>query len=146
MKSACGHWAGRRVRVGEQRHALGFIRHFAACHHVGFHAAPIPNGFFVSGFVTFGLRFAVIVQHGIAALDVFERAQNRFGRRAFAVQTEMPLQVANPQNQFRDGRGAGIDFQAKKLVRVNGVAVPSSSSEGVAKLRGDVEDFALQNF
>ena len=91
-----------------------------------------------------GLWFAVVFEDGIAALDVFERAQNRFGRRAFAVQPEMPLQVANPQNQFRDGGGAGIDFQAKKLVRVNCVG-GKFKFEGVAKLRGEIEDFALQN-
>ncbi len=61
------------------------------------------------------------------------------------MQLEMPLQIANPQNQFRDGGGAGIDFKAKKLVRVNGVG-GKFKFEGVAKLRGKIEDFTLQNF
>jgi len=35
-------WCRARVGVGEQRHALGFVRHFAPRHRVRFHAAPIP--------------------------------------------------------------------------------------------------------
>ena len=57
----------------------------------------------------------------------------------------MPLQIANPQNQFSDGSGAWIDFQAKKLVRVNGVRF-EFKSEVFAKLRGHVENFTFQNF
>jgi hypothetical protein len=91
------------------------------------------------------LGCAVVSQHGVAALNVLERAQNRFGRRAFAVQFEMPLQVADPQHEFGDGGGAGIGFQPEELVRVNRVG-GEFEFEVLAELRGEIEDFAFQNF
>jgi len=55
------------------------------------------------------------------------------------------LQVANPQNEFRDGSGAGINFQAEKLMRVNGLPF-QFQFERVTKLRGHVEHFASNTF
>ena len=134
-----------RVFVSEQRDALAFVRHFAARHHVRFHAAPIPNGDWLSRLVKRGLRFAVVVEHGVAALDVFEFLQDGFAGRRLAARAEMPLQIANPQNHFGDGGGAGIDFEAQKLVRVNRVR-GHFQPEAFAELIGKIEDFTFKAF
>ena len=95
--------------------------------------------------VTRGLRFAVIFQDGVAALDVVEFFQDGFAGRRLAARAEMPLQIANPQNHFGNSDGAGVDFEAKKLVRVNRVR-GHFQPEAFAELVGEIEDFAFQPF
>jgi len=58
----------------------------------------------------------------------------------------MPLQVTNPQNHFGNGRGARIDFEAEKLVRVNGVRRAHFQFETFPELTGKIQDFAFQPF
>ena len=87
--------------------------------------------------VQFGL--AIISQHGIdtmrfaAGIDVLEGFQDRFGRRG-TLGAEMPLQIADPEDQFGDGDGAGVDFQAEELVGVYGEAAAFEEFLGLAEL------------
>ena len=65
---------------------------------------------------------AVVGEHGVAAFDVLEIAQDRAGRQAGAAGAEVPLQVADPEHEFGDGGGARVEFEAEELVRVDGEA------------------------
>ncbi len=108
-----------RVRVrgnaGQRFQAANFLTHIIR------QSGQI--GIFQSQRPCHGLRLAVVFQHGVAALDVFEIFQHRLGGHRLAARAEMPLQVTNPQHQLGNGRGARIDFEAEKLVRVNRVRV-----------------------
>ena len=57
----------------------------------------------------------------------------------------MPLEVADPEDEFGDGGGARVDFDAEKLVRVHGVG-RNFEDEAFAELGGNVEDFAFEPF
>ena len=60
-------------------------------------------------------------EDGVAALDVVEGAEDGFGRNALAVDFEMPLEVADPQDKLGDGGGARVQLDAEELVGVDGV-------------------------
>ena len=62
-----------------------------------------------------------MLQHRVAPFDIFEFAQDGFGRR-FALGPEVPAQIADPQYQFGDRRGARIDLNPQELVRIDLVA------------------------
>jgi hypothetical protein len=85
---------------------------------------------------------ALVLDQGVAVLDVAEVAQHRFGRVHRAVGAEVPLQVANPQHEFRDGGGAGIDFEAEELVRVT--VRPSTSGVVACRQAGRVSRTRLR--
>ena len=63
-----------------------------------------------------------------------------------AVGAEVPLQVADPQDHFGDGGGAGVDFQAQKLVGVDGVALHFEQILAFAEVGQGGEHFAFQAF
>ena len=80
-------------------------------------------------------RIAVPGQHRVLALDILKRPQDRLGRRR-SLSAEMPLQIADPEHQFGDCRGAGIDLQPEELVWVNGVALKPEHAPGRPDRRG----------
>jgi hypothetical protein len=53
-----------------------------------------------------------------ASRDVLEVPQDRLGRRD-GLGAEMPLQIAEPDDEFGDGRRAGVEFEADELMRIN---------------------------
>ncbi len=57
---------------------------------------------------------------------------------------EVPLQVADPEDQFGDGGGARVELEAEELVRVDGEAVEFEALLRVAELGEGVEDFAFE--
>ncbi|HBS26262.1 MAG TPA: hypothetical protein DD827_03885, partial [Gammaproteobacteria bacterium] len=66
--------------------------------------------------------YAVISQHGVPIFNVVKITQYGFGWVDVAVGAEVPLQVADPQHHFGDGGGAGVEFDAEKLMRIDGEA------------------------
>ena len=105
--------------------------------------AAVPAGEGLAGFVG-GEGDGVGGEHGVAAFDVFEVAQDGAGRQAAALGAEVPLQVADPEDHFGDGGGARVDFEAEELVRVDGEAFDFEALLRVAKLGEGVEDFAFE--
>ena len=91
---------------------------------------------------------AVVGEHGVAAFDVFEIAQDGARRQAGAARAEVPLQVADPQHQLGDGGGARVEFEAEELVRVDGEAFGFEAllgtTQGLADAVREVEDFAFE--
>lgn len=67
-------------------------------------------------------RPAVPGQHGIHHLDVLEIAQDWLRRRA-RFRAEVPLQITEPDHEFRNCRRARVQLQAQKLMRVHAVLV-----------------------
>ncbi len=61
-----------------------------------------------------------------------------------AERAEVPLEVADPEDQFGDGDGAGVEFQAEELVRVDGEAAAFEQFLGFAELAELFAGFALQ--
>jgi hypothetical protein len=58
--------------------------------------------------------------------------------------TEVPFEVADPEDQLGDGDGAGVDFQAEELVGVYGEATAFEEFLGLAELAELVADLAFQ--
>ena len=58
-------------------------------------------------------------QNRVGDLDCLKILQDRFGRNA-AARAKMPLQKANPQDQFGNRRRARIHLQPQELMRVDG--------------------------
>ena len=92
-------------------------------------------------------RDGVPRKDGVAAFDVVEGFDDGFGRRDASVRAEMPLEVADPEDEFGDGGGAGIDFEAEELVRIDGEAGEVKGGGGFDPhtLEG-VEDFGFEAF
>jgi hypothetical protein len=61
-------------------------------------------------------------EHGVAAGDVAVVVHDGFGHGAVAAGADVPLQVADPQHEFGQRGGAGVDFEAEKLLRGDGFA------------------------
>jgi hypothetical protein len=121
----------------------GFVGHEFAGDGVGFGGAAVPAGERLAAVV--GGEFDGIAgEHGVAAFDVLEVAQDGAGRQAAALGAEVPLQVADPEDHFGDGGGARVDFEAEELVRVDGEAFDFETLLGVAELGEGVEDFAFE--
>ncbi len=83
-------------------------------------------------------------EHGVAAFDVAEVLEDGAGRQAAALRAEVPLQVADPQHQFGDGRRARVEFEAEELVRVDGEALGFEQGLAVADVVQLVEHFAFE--
>ena len=62
------------------------------------------------------LRPVVPIQHRVAAMDMVEPFQDRLARRE-AARPEVPLQMADPQDEIGDGDGARVQLHAEELVR-----------------------------
>ncbi len=57
---------------------------------------------------------------------------------------EVPLKVANPENQFGDGRGARVDLDAEELMGINRVAGSLEHRLCLAQSPEHIPDFALE--
>ena len=77
-------------------------------------------------------------------LDVLEALEHGLGRHDPAAGPKVPLQVADPEHDFRDGGGAGVDLEPEELVRVDGVAVQLEQVLAVAELLQQIEHLAFQ--
>ncbi len=62
-------------------------------------------------------------EHSVAADDVAVVVHDGFGHGAVAAGADVPLQVADPQHEFGQRGGAGVDFEAEKLLRGDGFAL-----------------------
>ncbi len=67
-----------------------------------------------------------------------------FGHGAVAAGADVPLQVADPQHEFGQRSGAGVDFEAEKLLRGDGFAFEREFVLGFAKGGKLVEHFAFE--
>ena len=90
-------------------------------------------------------QFDVSREDGIADFDIVECAQNRIGGHA-ALGADVPLEVADPEDEFGDCGGAGVEFEAKELVRVDGVTFETTQNILAAEVGEDFEDFAFEAF
>lgn len=59
---------------------------------------------------------------------------------------EVPLEVADPEDEVGDGGGAGADFDAAELVGVDGEAGVFDGELGVGELGEEVVDLAFEAF
>ena len=66
------------------------------------------------------------------------------GGRTLAAGAEVPLQVADPEDELGDGGGAGVDFDAEELVRVDGGALHLQHRLAFAQGVEGVEHLALE--
>ena len=87
---------------------------------------------------------AVVGEDGVAAFDVAEFLDDRFGRQDVAPGAEMPLQVADPQHHVGDGGGARVDLDAEQLVRIDDAAGEIEERLGFAEILQGVEDLPFQ--
>ena len=65
-----------RIEVAQHRLTSGFIRHLFAGDGVGFAGLAVPTAEWYAVFVAHQFA-AVVVEHSVAAFDIFEVAQNR---------------------------------------------------------------------
>jgi hypothetical protein len=138
-----GPFGGARVFVVERRDARGFIGHVLASDGMLFHRPPIPTRDGLALLVEHGLG-AVVGEDGVAVLDVVEVLDDGLGRGDAAAGAEVPLEVADPQDQLGDGGGARVHLQAEELVRIDGEAGHFQRSLLVAEPVEGVEDFAFE--
>ena len=61
-----------------------------------------------------------------------------------AVGAEVPLQVADPEDNLGDGGGSGVDFQPQELVRVDGVALHFEQVLAGAEVGERAQHFAFE--
>lgn len=108
-------------------------------------ADAVPNGDGLAVFVLHGFA-AVVVDEGVAVIDVFEVAQDGFGQFEPAVDAVVPLQVADPEHDLGDGGGAGVEFDAEELVGVYGEATGFHAHLSAAEVAQGVEHFAFEAF
>ena len=57
----------------------------------------------------------------------------------------MPLEVADPEDEFGDGGSTEIEFDAEELVGIDGVGGEVEAEIGT-ELEGEVDDFAFEAF
>lgn len=107
------------VEIAAHFDARGIVGHFFAGDRVQLPGHAVPAGDGAAMLVAQHVRF-VIGDDGILFADIGEVLQHRLRRHGAAAGAEMPLQVADPQDQFGDGDGARVDFEAEKLVRIDG--------------------------
>ena len=140
-----------RVHVAPQRHACGFVGNLLARHRRFLHGFAVPAGDGNAAFIQHR-RCVVISQYGIAVFDVAKIADHRDGRMHVATGAEVPLQVADPQHHFGNRRRARVQFDAQKVVRIDGFARGAVGAFALQRQRGlavaqfvqRVEDFAFQ--
>jgi len=78
--------------------------------------------------------------------DVVKVADDGDGRLGIAARAEVPLQVANPENEIGNDRCAWIKFETQELVRVHGEAGVFERLLRVAKRVEGFKNLALQAF
>ena len=84
-------------------------------------------------------------QHRVATFDVVKAADDRLGDvPQFPFRTQPPLQIADPQNQLGDDRGAGIDLQPQELARRHGDALHVEQHLAAADLPAHLQHLGLQ--
>jgi hypothetical protein len=128
--------------VLEDGDAGGFVGDVAAGDGMGLGGATVPAGEGLA--VGAGEGFdAVAVEQGVAVLDVVEVADDGLGGMDGAAVAEVPLEGADPEDEFGDGGGAGVDLDAEELVGITVCA--GEVEEGLAFAEGveEVEDLAL---
>ena len=108
-----------------------------------FHRPPVPARDGLAVLVEHGLG-AIAGEHGVAALDVVEVLDDGLGRGDAAAGAEVPLEVADPQDQLGDGGGARVHLEAEELVRIDGEAGHFQRGLLVAEPVEGVEDFAFE--
>ena len=108
-------------------------------------AFAVPDGGRVSAIILDRLRLAIPCENGVAAFDVAEFFEDGFGGHRVTAGAEVPLEVADPENKFRERGGARVQFDAEKLVGIDGVG--GEVEEHVFPKAGrHVEDFAFEAF
>jgi hypothetical protein len=55
----------------------------------------------------------------------------------------LPLQIADPQHQFSDRRGARIDFKAEELMRIDDMPLQAAQHLMAAKVDQRLQHLAL---
>ena len=110
---------------------------------MGFGGLAVPAAEWYAVLIAHQLA-AVVVEHGVTAFDIFEVAQNRAGRQAGAAGAEMPLQVADPEDEFGDGGGTRVEFEAEELMRVDGEACGFEALLPAADAVREIENFAFE--
>ena len=85
---------------------------------------------------------AIMLQHRVLLLDILEFAQDGFNGW-LALGAEVPAQIADPQHQLGDGRGARIDLKSEELVRIDREAFKPQRLLS-AQLLDEVEHLAFQ--
>ena len=89
--------------------------------------------------------FLIPRDKGIAIFDGLYITQHGFGRHSsFARNSEMPLQIANPQNQLCNRRCARVDLDTKEIFGCNRVAAHFRYILLVAQFDQQRDDFAFK--
>ena len=88
-------------------------------------------------------RVAVPGEHGVAADDVAEGAQDRRLREA-AARAEVLLEVADPEDELGDRGGARVQLDAEELVRVDRMAREPGQRLLAAERDERVQDLAFE--
>ena len=99
------------------------------------------------------LNDRVVLQHRVAILDVPEIAHHRLRRAHVSAGAEVPLEVADPKDQFSQGSSAGVELDPQKVVRIHGLAGGDISAFGVkiqaglavAELIERIQDLTLES-
>ncbi len=84
-------------------------------------------------------------QNRVRNLDRLKILQDRFRRNA-AARAKMPLQKANPQNEFGNRRRPRIHLQPQKLMRIDGLQFISGETRLLGKARQRLQNLALKPF
>ena len=124
--------------------AGGFVGNFLAGDGVagGGFAVPLGDGLAVGVEAGFD---GVALHEGVATFDVVEVFDDGFGRDGVGPKgAEIPLEVADPENEIGDDGGTGVDFNAEELMRVHGEARFSESLLWVTQTFERIDDFSLQ--
>ena len=134
---------GARVDEGVERADGLFVGDFAAGDGIDLKRAAVPDelGFAVGAF---GEVFFVVGEDGVAALDVVELFEDGLGGGCLAVDAEVPLEVADPEDEFGEGGGALVDLQAEELVGIDGRAL-KAKDVGFTEVAEEVDDLAFES-
>ena len=108
-----------RVDVAFQWPLGVFVRNRFAGDRMRFHRHAVPAADRNAAFVEHRFH-SVPGEHRVAAFDVPEILEDRLRRQSAALRAEVPLQVADPQYQFGNRGSARVEFEAEKLMRVDG--------------------------
>jgi hypothetical protein len=122
-----------RVDEGVERADGLFVGDFTAGDRIGLKGAAVPDelGFAVGAFCEV---LFVVGEDGVAALDVVEFFEDGLGRGRRAVDAEVPLEVADPEDEFGEGGGAGVELDAEDLVGIDGGALQVEEIGVVAEI------------
>src|ERR1700677_4292365 len=88
----------------------------------------------------------VVSKNGVLLLDICECLQHRLRRHHLSTSTEMPLEIPDPENQFRDRNGARIDFESEELVRIDRVSIELKQILVLSEVRQHLQYLALETF